>query len=40
MARYGKAQEIAATATFLLSEAGTYISGQNLRNDGGLTRSI
>jgi NAD(P)-dependent dehydrogenase (short-subunit alcohol dehydrogenase family) len=40
MRRYGKVQEIAATAAFLLSEDGGYITGQNLRVDGGLTRSV
>lgn len=38
--RYGKVQEIAATAAFLLSDDGAYITGQNLRVDGGLTRSV
>lgn len=40
MRRYGKVQEIAATATFLLSEEGGYITGQNIRVDGGLTKSV
>jgi NAD(P)-dependent dehydrogenase (short-subunit alcohol dehydrogenase family) len=38
--RYGKSEEIAATIAFLASEGGAYITGQNLRVDGGLTRSI
>ena len=40
LGRYGTVQEIAATAAFLLSDAGGYISGQNIRVDGGLTRSV
>ncbi|MFW6055229.1 MAG: SDR family oxidoreductase [Thermodesulfobacteriota bacterium] len=39
MGRYGKVREIAETAAFLLSESGGYITGQNIRVDGGLTRS-
>ena len=38
--RYGKSEEIAATVAFLASEGGAYITGQNLRVDGGLTRSV
>ena len=40
MRRYGKSEEIAATIAFLASEGGAYITGQNLRVDGGLTRSL
>ena len=40
MKRYGKAEEVAATIAFLLSEGGAYITGQNIRVDGGLMRSI
>ncbi len=40
MGRYGTVAEIAATAAFLLSEDAGYITGQNLRVDGGLTRSV
>ncbi len=40
MKRYGKADEIAATVAFLASEGGGYITGQNIRVDGGLTRSV
>ncbi|CAM5206595.1 3-oxoacyl-[acyl-carrier-protein] reductase OS=Castellaniella defragrans OX=75697 GN=HNR28_002208 PE=3 SV=1 [Castellaniella defragrans] len=40
MKRYGKAEEIAATIAFLLSDGAGYITGQNLRVDGGLMRSI
>lgn len=40
MARYGKAEEIASTIAFLLSEGAGYITGQNIRVDGGVIRSI
>ena len=40
MRRYGTAEEIAATVAFLLSEGAGYITGQNLRVDGGLMRSV
>jgi len=40
MGRYGTVAEIAATAAFLLSADAGYITGQNLRVDGGLTRSV
>jgi len=40
MKRYGTAQEIAATIAFLASEGAGYITGQNIRIDGGLMRSI
>jgi NAD(P)-dependent dehydrogenase (short-subunit alcohol dehydrogenase family) len=40
MGRYGKAEEIAATIAFLLSDGAGYITGQNIKVDGGLTRSV
>lgn len=40
MQRYGKAEEVAATIAFLLSDGGAYITGQNIRVDGGLGRSV
>ncbi|PDT74467.1 SDR family oxidoreductase [Bradyrhizobium sp. C9] len=40
MKRYGKAEEIAATIAFLVSEGAGYITGQNIRVDGGLMRSV
>lgn len=40
MQRYGTSEEIAATVAFLASDGGAYITGQNLRVDGGLTRAV
>ena len=40
MERYGKVEEIAATISFLASDGGAYITGQNLRVDGGITRAV
>jgi NAD(P)-dependent dehydrogenase (short-subunit alcohol dehydrogenase family) len=40
MGRYGKSEEIAATIAFLASEGAGYITGQNIRVDGGITRSV
>ena len=40
LGRYGTVEEIAATAAFLLSEEARYITGQNIRVDGGITRSV
>jgi len=38
--RYGTSEEIAATISFLASAGAAYITGQNLRVDGGITRSL
>jgi NAD(P)-dependent dehydrogenase (short-subunit alcohol dehydrogenase family) len=38
--RYATTEEIAAVVGFLVSEASTYLTGQNLRVDGGLTHSV
>lgn len=40
MGRYGSSEEIAATVAFLASEGAGYITGQNLRVDGGLMRAL
>jgi NAD(P)-dependent dehydrogenase (short-subunit alcohol dehydrogenase family) len=40
MKRYARVQEIAKTVRFLLSDDAGYITGQNIRADGGLTCSI
>lgn len=40
MKRYGTSAEVAATIAFLASEGAGYITGQNLKIDGGLTRAV
>jgi NAD(P)-dependent dehydrogenase (short-subunit alcohol dehydrogenase family) len=40
MQRQGSLAEIAKTAAFLLSDDAGYITGQNIRVDGGITRSV
>ena len=40
MKRYGTSEEIAATVAFLASPAAGYITGQNIKVDGGLMRSV
>lgn len=40
MKRYGTVEEIANTVAFLASDGAGYITGQNIRVDGGLARSI
>jgi NAD(P)-dependent dehydrogenase (short-subunit alcohol dehydrogenase family) len=38
--RYGRSEEVAATIAFLCSEGAAYITGQNIKVDGGLTRAV
>lgn len=40
MERYGTADEIAATIAFLASDGAGYITGQSIKVDGGLMRSV
>ena len=40
MQRRGTVEEIAKSVAFLVSDDASYITGQNLRVDGGLTRSV
>jgi len=40
MERYGKTEEISEVIAFLASEGAGYITGQNIRVDGGITRSV
>lgn len=40
MGRYGTSEEIAATISFLVSDGAAYITGQSLKVDGGLMRSV
>ncbi|WP_114007973.1 SDR family oxidoreductase [Cohaesibacter intestini] len=40
LGRYGKAKEVSSLISWLASEDGAYMTGQNLRIDGGLTRSV
>lgn len=38
--RYGKVREVSSLISWLASDDGSYMTGQNLRIDGGLTRSV
>lgn len=38
--RFGKTEEIAKTVAFLLSDGAGYITGQNIRVDGGIVKAL
>ena len=40
MGRYGHASEVSSLISWLASEGGGYMTGQNLRIDGGLTHAV
>lgn len=40
MGRYGRSDEVSALISYLASDAAAYVTGQNIRIDGGLTRSV
>ncbi|MBI28284.1 MAG: 3-oxoacyl-ACP reductase [Pelagibacteraceae bacterium] len=40
MNRYGKMNEVSEVVSFLASDGSSYITGQNIRVDGGITRSV
>jgi len=40
MGRYGASEEVAELIALLASDRGGYITGQNIRIDGGITRSV
>ena len=38
--RYGRVNEISSVVELLASDGGSYITGQNIKVDGGITRSV
>lgn len=38
--RYARVEELSETVAFMISDTSSYITGQNLRVDGGLTQSV
>lgn len=40
MGRYGTAREVSSLIAYLASEDAAYVTGQNIRIDGGLTRAV
>ena len=40
MGRYGRTEEVSELIALLASDRAAYITGQNIRIDGGITRSV
>ena len=40
MKRYGKTNKISEVVSFLASDGAAYITGQNIRVNGGITKSV
>jgi NAD(P)-dependent dehydrogenase (short-subunit alcohol dehydrogenase family) len=40
MGRYGRVEEVAELVALLASDRAAYVTGQNIRIDGGITRSV
>ena len=40
MGRYGTTDEVSELIALLASDRAAYITGQNIRIDGGITRSV
>ncbi len=40
MGRYGTVEEVSSLVSFLASSESSYVTGQNIRIDGGITRSL
>ena len=40
MRRYGRTEEVAELIAFFASDRAAYVTGQNIRIDGGITRSV
>jgi NAD(P)-dependent dehydrogenase (short-subunit alcohol dehydrogenase family) len=40
MGRYGRVEEVAELILYLATERSSYVTGQNIRIDGGITRSV